>query len=370
MTQPTRHQIMQALKPYMRPNSPLALAIYGGDLIVYAAGIAGVLFLPELWMKLAASIVAGSKIPTLVALAHECAHGAFTKWRAVNKVLAIIGFTPGLFNYILWLQDHHRLHHPLTNGDHPDTYTPFSKAEYDALPRWRQALEKLYRSPFGFGFYYIFERWQFAKLYPHGFMPKIIHKAAWAHFAYLMVYLTAFVTFLALSPNFAPVSSLTAVTLGFALPFFLFQMFFCWVLYLQHTHPEVPWFRNRETLEGKLEQEDVSPHVVMPTWFSTLIHHALDHPVHHIAPRVPGYRVREAQRVLNGLLGDHAIVTPFTFAWFFKTMRVCRLYDYENHRWLDWDGTPTTGSTLKPHVAERLGVEIAPRRPTAEPVAA
>ena len=28
---------------------------------------------------------------------------------------------------------------------------------------------------------------------------------------------------------------------------------------------------------------------------------------------------------------------------FARTLKTCRLYDFENHRWLDFDGKPTTG---------------------------
>jgi hypothetical protein len=29
---------------------------------------------------------------------------------------------------------------------------------------------------------------------------------------------------------------------------------------------------------------------------------------------------------------------------FLDTMRRCKLYDFDNHRWLDFDGKPTTGT--------------------------
>jgi omega-6 fatty acid desaturase (delta-12 desaturase) len=44
---------------------------------------------------------------------------------------------------------------------------------------------------------------------------------------------------------------------------------------------------------------------------------------------------------LNDLVGDAAIVEPFSIRWLRETLRSCRLYDYETHRWLDFDGRPT-----------------------------
>jgi omega-6 fatty acid desaturase (delta-12 desaturase) len=70
----------------------------------------------------------------------------------------------------------------------------------------------------------------------------------------------------------------------------------------------------------------------------------MDHPVHHLNPRVPCYRLRVAQAKLNELLGEHALVEKFTLRAFLDTLRKCKLYDFENHRWLDFDGKPTTGT--------------------------
>jgi acyl-lipid omega-6 desaturase (Delta-12 desaturase) len=38
-------------------------------------------------------------------------------------------------------------------------WVPFSKQEFEQLPRWRQVLEHVYRHPFGPGLYYALEIW-------------------------------------------------------------------------------------------------------------------------------------------------------------------------------------------------------------------
>jgi omega-6 fatty acid desaturase (delta-12 desaturase) len=60
---------------------------------------------------------------------------------------------PTLFNYRLWLFDHNATHHSQTNDPHRDLYKPFSKEAFDALPGYRRALEKIYRTPAGMGLY-------------------------------------------------------------------------------------------------------------------------------------------------------------------------------------------------------------------------
>ena len=72
------------------------------------------------------------------------------------------------------------------------------------------------------------------------------------------------------------------------------------------------------------------------------MHHVYDHAVHHVQPAIPCYRLHEAQLALNRLSPDAALSRRFTFRLFWDTLRRCKLYDYERHRWLDFEGRPTS----------------------------
>jgi omega-6 fatty acid desaturase (delta-12 desaturase) len=51
----------------------------------------------------------------------------------------------------------------------------------------------------------------------------------------------------------------------------------------------------------------------------------------------------------------------FTFGLFWDTLRRCKLYDYERHRWLDFDGQPTSEPILRRAVAAQHRVrELVP----------
>src|SRR5213079_2000288 len=137
----------------------------------------------------------------------------------------------------MWVYDHHVRHHPHTNGPIKDTYTPFTKAEYDAMPQWRQWLERLYRGPnvIGWSLYYLVERWWDMKLFPRDHMPELHRKAAWQHFWFMLAYTG-------------------------------------WGLYLQHTHPDATWLRgsNEENKAFYERGELLAVHWVMPRWFGRL----------------------------------------------------------------------------------------------------
>ena len=142
------------------------------------------------------------------------------------------------------------------------------------------------------------------------------------------------------APLFTTMSSTQAIVLGAVYPFLVFMAFTGWGLYLQHTHPDATWLRgsNEENKAFYERGELLAVHWVMPRWFGRLTHDVMDHPVHHLHPRIPCYRLRVAQARLNQLLGEHALVEKYTLRSFLDTLRRCKLYDFENHRWLDFDG--------------------------------
>ena len=358
----SRVDIQRALREFTEPSLFWGTALALADLAQYAAAIAGVLWLPALWAKIACSIFAGLKMANLATLGHDAAHGSLTPSPALNRILGIIVFMPGLTNWALWIYEHHRRHHPYTNGSLVDTYTPLSKAEYDALPRWRRALKRFHRTPLGLGFalYYITERWWEVKLLPRAGVPAKFRASAWRHFALLMVYLAALVGLLAAAPLYSDTSSVAAILLGLVVPFYVWMELMSGSLYFQHTDPGIPWFRS-ETDRRRLPVEELTLHLAFPLWFSRYMHHVYDHPVHHVQPAIPCYRLHEAQLILNRLSPQSAVTRPFSFWLFWDTLRRCKLYDYERHRWLDFDGQPTGEPIPQRHAVARHGIgELVP----------
>jgi acyl-lipid omega-6 desaturase (Delta-12 desaturase) len=344
-----KREALRQIVPYAKSSTAIGVAFFIYDFGLYWAGIAGVLFLSATWMKVLAATVAGFKLSSLKTLGHDAAHGSLVRQRRLNWLLGVISYAPCIYNYRMWVYDHHVGHHPHTNGPRRDSFTPFTKAEFDALPKWRQWMERLYRGPnvVGWSVYYLIERWWYIKIFPRDDMPEQHRRAAWPHFYFLVVYVALFLGALVAAPLYSNTGPLEAILLGAVYPFLVFMGFTGWGLYLQHVHPDVAWLRGSDE-DNKLfygRGELLAVHWVMPRWFASLTHDVMDHPVHHLHPRIPCYRLRAAQAKLNELLGEHAIVEKYTLRSFLGALRACKLYDFENHRWLDFDGKPTTGTT-------------------------
>ena len=345
---PSRAEIQRTLQEFLTPSLFWGVSLALADLAQYAAAIAGVLLLPALSLKIACSLFAGLKIANLATLGHDAAHESLTPSRRLNKLLGIIVFMPGLTNWALWIYEHHYRHHPYTNGELTDTYTPLAKREYDALRAWQRALKRFHRNPLGLGFalYYITERWWQVKFFPRAEVPLRHRKPAWRHFALLLAYLAGYTAFLAAAPLYSPTSSVTAVILGLGVPFYVFMELMSGSLYFQHTHVAIPWFKG-EIDRRAMPPETLTLHLSFPLWLARFMHHVYDHGAHHVQPAIPCYRLHAAQQRLNALAPDQVVSERFTFRLFWDTMRRCKLYDYERHQWTDFAGKPT-GAPIRP----------------------
>ena len=345
---PSRKQLQTELAVFIKPDTTKGIALFVIDFLLFVFAIVLVLASSSWILKLAGGIIAGIKIANLVTLAHDAAHNSLTGSRVLNKYIAILGFAPGLFNYSLWLHDHHFLHHRKTNEDHPDSYVPLSREEYDSLSAFQKFKYRLYRAPsvWFFGLYYIVERWWIVKFFPRRYMPRKVQQDGWRHFGFLMVYLVSFLTLLILAPLYSPTGSIEAVVYGFVIPFYIFQSLYAFTVFVQHNHYQIPWFKGKRPQEGDGQQAYITATLVFPKWFSTLAHNIYDHAAHHIHPAIPCYQLPAAQARLEELIGERAIVSKFSFGWLYELMRRCKLYDYERHYWIDFDGNRSTRVTL------------------------
>ena len=350
--QAAARDLRAVLDPYGRRSSELAWLLLLATVAVYAAAIAGAVAFTPVLARLACAVLAGSAISSLFVIGHDAAHGAYTDNRRINGLIGRIAFLPALHNFSLWQVQHNRLHHRLTNLKGFNSWSPLTKAEYDKLPAWRRALERLYRSPLGLAPYYLTQRWWKHKFFPRRARDR--RQVFWLDFAVLLVYLAIFLTLLAVAGNRWTVSGgAAAICWGFVVPFLVWNALMGATVFMQHTHPRVPWFEALAELRALDGQEEVTVHIVVPRWYGFISHHVMDHPAHHLHPKIPLYRVGAAQRRLNEVLGDRAVIQRFSTLYLVRTLACCKLYDYREHRWLDFAGRSTSDCTLPPHMQRR-----------------
>src|SRR4051812_48996703 len=159
-----------ALPRHWRTSSALrGLLVVAVCAAVYLGTFAGMFLLPTWWARLISLILQPFAIGMLFVIGHDAAHNSLTPIGWLNRLLGRLVMLPAYHPFASWAHNHNTLHHGGTNlkGRHPD-FAPFSKEEFDRLPSWRRWLERLYRTPVGIGFYYVFDFYFRCLIFPRG----------------------------------------------------------------------------------------------------------------------------------------------------------------------------------------------------------
>jgi omega-6 fatty acid desaturase (delta-12 desaturase) len=241
------------------------------------------------WLYLIAAVPAAGFLVRLFMIQHDCGHGAFFRTRRANdwvgRVVGVLTLTP----YDYWRRTHAAHHAGSGNLDRRgvgdvDTLTV---SEYLALSGWSRFRYRLYRHPvvlFGLGPAYLFfvrNRLPFGLLRA-GWGPWVSAMAtnvAIAALATGAIWLLGAGTFALLYPPVAFMAASVGV----------------WLFYVQHQFEETVWANDRawSLHEAALHG---SSHYDLPrtlAWFTANIgvHH-----VHHLASRIPYYRLPQVLR--------------------------------------------------------------------------
>src|SRR5882762_9445360 len=153
-------RLRQILRPYRAKADIFALGLFAADCAMYVACTALAAAHLPIALRLVAGLAAGVLLAVLFVVGHDACHGSFTSRRGLNAVIGRLAFLPTFTPFSAWELSHNLTHHVYTNLKPLDyVWTPFSKAEYEALPAFRRKLERIYRHPVGLALYYPVEIW-------------------------------------------------------------------------------------------------------------------------------------------------------------------------------------------------------------------
>jgi omega-6 fatty acid desaturase (delta-12 desaturase) len=284
--------LARALSKYREPRpgrSVFELAITVGPLLIAWASMWLALSSGYFWIYAGLVVPAAGFLVRLFMIQHDCGHGAFFRTRRANdwtgRVIGVVTLTP----YGHWRRTHAAHHAGSGNLDRRgmgDVKT-LTVGEFQDMTRWGRLGYRLYRHPlvlFGLGPVFLFF---VQNRLPLGLMrggrepwiSTMSTNAAIGLCAGTAVWLLGVKAFLLL---YVPVAVLGA-SLG------------VWLFYVQHQFEATSWARNAawDAREAALHG---SSHYALPgilRWFTANIgiHH-----VHHLASRIPYYRLPEVMR--------------------------------------------------------------------------
>jgi len=336
---PHRKVLREWLAPVSAPSTVRALALVAFDLALLALAMAAAVLARGVLPSLLAAASVGLVISRLFILGHDACHQSFTRHRRLNRWIGRIVFLPSLTPYSLWEIGHNVVHHGYTNLRGFDfVWQPLTLAEYRALPRWRRALERIYRSGWAPWLYYLVEIWWARMLFPsRRTMPTRRRIFIWDSLlvtAFAALWLGGLIAAaIALGQSVA----WTVVT-GFVVPFLVWNGMMGFVVYVHHTHAGIAWHQDKAAWAASQPFVSTTVHLTFRSAMGGLLHNIMSHTAHHVDMGVPLYRLPQAQALLEAKLPDRIVIQPFSWRWYARTARHCKLYDYERGLWTDFDG--------------------------------
>lgn len=245
--------------------------------------------LSKFWPGLIAILPASAFLLRLFMIQHDCGHGSFFARRKFDdwtgRLLGVLTLTP----YDYWKRAHAAHHASAGNLDERGVgdITTLTVAEYRALSPWGRLGYRLYRHPlvmFGIGPAYLF---LLKQRLPFGMMRS--GAAPWIS---------------AMGTNAAILALAVAIigTVGVA-PFLLIHLPIVllagaagiWLFYVQHQFEETHWSTGEDWQFPRAALHGAS-HYDLPPVLQWLTGNIGIHHVHHLASRIPYYRLPEVLR--------------------------------------------------------------------------
>jgi omega-6 fatty acid desaturase (delta-12 desaturase) len=336
---PSRKTLLRSFEAAgaLRPFAVLAL-----DMGLFAGGSILALAVVGLWLKLLGSALIAAGIVRLFLVGHDACHGSFFAAKTLNHVFGRIAFLPSMTAFSLWDLGHNVAHHGFNNLKGRDqVWAPYSKEEFDRLPRRRRIMERIYRSGLGWGLYYFVELWwrklYFATRKDIG-SGRLKYKLDSALVSVGAIVWTGIVALVA-SQTHQQFWLLATFAIG--IPFALWNTIMGFVVFVQHTHPSIAWFQKRQDWQRSRAYLTATATVRLPLRVDRLMHCIMEHNAHHMNPRISMFALRRAQQQVQDQAAGDVLSYRLNWHTYRDCVRRCKLYDYANHTWLNWRGEVT-----------------------------
>ena len=340
---PHRKEIRQWLLPLSARTTLRPILLLAFDYALLLAAFAGAVLLDALWARLACGLAAGFVTGRLFIIGHDACHQSLTPHRRLNHWLGRIAFLPSLTPYSLWEVGHNVVHHGYTNLKGFDfVWSPHTAEEYAALSPFQRGLDRIYRSGWAPGLYYLVEIWWKRMFFPSRRQMPTRRRVFLLDNLLVSAFGLAWIAALVLAAQLTGRALLPVLLTGFLAPFLFWTAMIGFVVYVHHTHPEVHWHADRGDWSRAQPFVSITVHLRFPAGLGGAMHHIMEHTAHHVDMTIPLYRLRQAQAKLEEMLPGRIVVQDFSWRWYFDTARRCKLYDFARRCWTDYAGRPTS----------------------------
>lgn len=275
------------------------------------------------FLSLALVLPAAGLLVRLFIIQHDCGHGAYFSSRRANDIVGILCSIMTLTPYTNWRRQHAVHHGNWNNLDRRDTGADIFSVcltvkEYRALSFWRRAAYRHARNPFLI--HILLPPFLFAMLYRAPFDTPASWRGErrsvhWTNALLLVTFVGA-----GLLLGFGHVAMVQGPIVAVA------AIIGVWLFAVQHRFDDTVWQRqaNWDFTTAALEGSSYLRLPRVLNWFTGSIGY---HHVHHLAPRVPNYRLRACYDAVPALRA----VPPLSLGRALKSVRLA-LWDEDRRR--------------------------------------
>ena len=343
---PHRKDIRQWLLSLSTRTTLYPIALLAFDYMLLLSALAGAVLLDAWWARLLCGMAAGFVIGRLFVIGHDACHQSLTPHRRLNQWLGRIAFLPSLTPYSLWEVGHNVVHHGYTNLKGFDfVWAPCTAQEFAALTPIQRLLDRIYRSGWAPGLYYMNEMWWRRMFFPSRTQMPTRRRVFLLDNLLVSGFALVWIAGLAFIAGITGQDLLPVLLTGFVVPFLFWCAMIGFVVYVHHTHTEVQWHAERAAWSRAQPFVSTTVHLTFPLGIGSAMHHIMEHTAHHVDMTIPLYRLKGAQSTLEHMLPGRIVVQPFSWRWYFDTARRCKLYDFERGCWTDYAGEATSAAT-------------------------
>ena len=339
---PHRKQIREWLLPLSARTTLYPIVLLAFDYALLAAAFAGALLLPAWWARLLCGLAMGFVTGRLFIVGHDACHQSLTPHRRLNHWLGRIAFLPSLTPYSLWEVGHNVVHHGYTNLKGFDfVWAPHTAQEFEALSPRRRLMDRIYRSGWAPGLYYLLEIWWKRMFFPSRQQMPTRRRVFLLDNLLVCAFALLWVGAIVATAHFGGRPLLPMLLTGLLAPFLFWTAMIGFVVYVHHTHTEVHWHEERGAWSRAQPFVSTTVHLQFPLGLGGVMHHIMEHTAHHVDMTIPLYRLKQAQAKLEEMLPGRIVIQDFSWRWYFDTARRCKLYDFARQCWTDYAGRAT-----------------------------
>jgi omega-6 fatty acid desaturase (delta-12 desaturase) len=238
------------------------------------------------WLTLLLALPTALMVTRLFMIQHDCGHGSFFRSRAANATLGSIIGVVTLIPFAYWRKTHAMHHASSGDLDHREfgDIDTLTVKEYLSRSRLKQLMYRLYRHPAVL--LLVGPTWQFVLKHRLPLDTPRAWKREWAsvHWTNVGIALVVGVMWWAVGLERFLLVQVPVTLLAGAIGVYLF--------YVQHQYEETYW-RYTEAWNYYASGLEGASHLVMPRILQWCTANIGLHHIHHLASRIPNYRLPE-----------------------------------------------------------------------------